>query len=91
MLVNRSRILGFVFLVWLAAGLGLYELTAKSPQLTGAALPGWWAAEEAEKATRWRPPTGLMPLDKVLHEGEEAARFYAALVAFRPARGGHLR
>lgn len=91
MLVNRWRILGFIILVWLASGLGLYELTAKSPQLTGAALPGWWATERAEKATRWRPPTGLHPLDKALHEGEEAARFYATLVAIRPPRGVHFR
>jgi hypothetical protein len=89
--VIRWRPAGFVVLVWLATGLGFYELTAKSPQLTGAALPGWWATEKAEKATRWRPPTGLLPLDKMLHEGEEAARFYATLATFRPPRGSHLR
>jgi hypothetical protein len=89
MLVNRWRILGFIILVWLASGLGLYELTAKSPQWTGTALPGWWATEKAEKATHWQSPTGLLPLDKVLHEGEEAARFYATLVAFRSSRRLH--
>jgi len=91
MFVNRWRILGFVVLVWAAAGLGFYELTAKSPQVTGAALPGWWATEQAEKATRWQPPTGLLPLDRILHEGEEAAHFYAALVRYRAPHGGHFR
>jgi hypothetical protein len=60
-------------------GLGLYEMTAKSPTLLGEPLPGWWATERAEKTTRWDPPTGFLPLDKLLHEGEEAVRFYRIL------------
>jgi hypothetical protein len=82
---------GIVMLAWLAAGMGFYELTAKSPRLAGAALPGWWAAEKAEKAIRWQPPTGLLPLDKILHEGEEAAHFYATLVRYRAPHGLHFR
>ncbi len=73
--------LGFAYLSGL--GLGLYEMTAKSPTLLGAPLPGWWATERAEKTTRWDPPTGFLPLDKLLHEGEEAVRFYRILT--RPA------
>ena len=64
-------------------GLGLYEITAKSPALLGAPAPGWWATVRAERTTRWNPPTGFLPLDKVLHESEEAIRFYRILV--RPA------
>lgn len=61
-------------------GLGLYEMTAKSPTLLGKPLPGWWASVKAEKSTRWNPPTGILPVDKFLHEGEEAVRFYRFLV-----------
>jgi hypothetical protein len=65
-------------------GLGLYEITAKSPSLLGDPLPGWWATVQAENTTRWDPPTGLGPLDRLLHEGEEALRFYGILA--RPAK-----
>ena len=64
----------------LGVGLGFYEMTAKSPYLLDEPLPGWWATDRAEKTTRWNPPTGLLPLDKLLHEGEEAVRFYRILV-----------
>lgn len=63
--------------------LGIYETTAKSPRFLGRPLPGWWAADRAEHATRWNPPTGIFALDKVLHEGEEAVRFYACLTGIR--------
>lgn len=89
--MDRWRILGFVLVVWLTAALGIYELTAKSPRLLGAALPGWWAAERAEHHTRWRPPTGVLPVDKLLHEGQEAARFYAMLAGIRTPRHGQSR
>jgi hypothetical protein len=60
-------------------GLGFYEVTAKSPALLESPLPGWWATARAERTTRWNPPTGFLPLDKLLHEGEEAFRFYRIL------------
>jgi hypothetical protein len=66
--------------------LGHYEMTAKSPSLLGKPLPGWWATDRAEKSTRWNPPTGILPLDKLLHEGEEAVRFYGILVRPTPKR-----
>jgi hypothetical protein len=66
--------LGLAYLGGLS--LGLYEITAKSPTLLGDPLPGWWATDRAERTTHWDPPTGFLPLDKLLHEGEEAARFY---------------
>ena len=56
--------------------LAFYEVTAKSPQFLDHPLPGWHACYQAEISTRWDPPTGFLPLDKVLHEGEEALRFY---------------
>lgn len=88
--MSRFRAVGLVLATWLIAGLGLYELAAKSPVGT-AAPPARRAVAHAEGATRWHPPTGLLPVDKLLHEGEEAARFYAALAGFRPQRPVHPR
>jgi hypothetical protein len=66
--------------VYLAAmtvlALAFYELTAKSPQLLGRPLPGWQVCRRAEISTRWDPPTGILPLDQLLHEGQEALAFY---------------
>ncbi len=59
--------------------LSLYEFTAKSPQIFGHALPGWQETQQVEHHTPWKPPTGIFPLDKFLHEGEEALRFYGFL------------
>lgn len=69
-----------IYLIWLiTAALGHYELTAKSPLLLGRPLPGWPKTLQVERMTRWDPPTGILPVDKLLHEGEEAARFYGLL------------
>ncbi len=81
--MNRLRLPLLVLSAWLLAGLSVYEMTAKSPLLTGQTLPGWWATAQAERDTRWRPRTGVLPVDKLMHEGEEAARFYATLVGSR--------
>ncbi len=79
---NKLRRLGAMGLGLAYLGilsLGIYEITAKSPTLLGDPLPGWWATDRAERSTRWNPPTGFLPLDKLLHEGEEAVRFYRFL------------
>ncbi|MBK8165444.1 MAG: hypothetical protein IPK64_05680 [bacterium] len=81
--LNRLRILIIVLGAWMVAALALYEVAAKAPAEVAVAWPGRRAAGRAEAETRWRPPTGLLPIDKLLHEGEEAARFYAALAGFR--------
>ncbi len=83
--MNRLRTLGLVLAAWTVAVLGYYELAAKCPEALAGRWPGRRAACQAEASTRWQPPTGLLPVDKLLHEGEEAARFYAALAGFRPA------
>lgn len=74
--MNRMLVAGICLLTVLLALLSLYELTAKSPQLFGQTLPGWWETQQVEGNTPWNPPTGILPLDKFLHEGEEALRFY---------------
>ena len=62
--------------------LGLYEVTAKSPSLLGSPLPGWGATLQAEFSTPWQPRTGVLPVDKLLHESQEACRFYVILGDF---------
>jgi hypothetical protein len=81
--LKRLVQLGLGLLYCGVLALGIYEMTAKSPSLLGTRLPGWWATDRAEKATRWNPPTGVLPVDKLLHEGEEAVRFYASLTTHR--------
>ena len=59
--------------------LGLYEVTATSPAILGHALPGWLETRQVEEATPWQQPTGILPVDKLLHESEEAVRYYGLL------------
>ncbi len=80
--MKRLARAGITLLFTSCVALGIYEMTAKSPSLLGTHLPGWWATDEAERTTRWNPPTGILPVDKLLHEGEEAVKFYAALTQF---------
>ncbi|MBU8871194.1 MAG: hypothetical protein KOO60_10070 [Gemmatimonadales bacterium] len=76
-----------LFLVYLSCvALWLYEVTAKSPELLGAPLPGWGTTCQVEKATPWNPSTGLQPLDKILHETQEAYRFYGLLAGLQHRR-----
>ena len=82
--MNRLTTTGLALLYLGCLALGIYEMTAKSPSILGTRLPGWWATDRAERTTRWNPPTGVLPVDKLLHEGEEAVRFYAMLAANRP-------
>lgn len=74
--MNRLHIAGICLMTVTLGLLGLYEFTAKSPQLFGQALPGWQETQQVENLTPWQPPTGIFALDKLLHEGEEALRFY---------------
>jgi acyl dehydratase len=63
------------------AALGMYEITAKSPVLLGSPLPGWRTTCRVEESTPWRQPTGILPVDKVLHESREAYLFYGLLTS----------
>ena len=77
--MNRLQITGICLFTVLLALFAMYEVTAKSPQLIGQALPGWLETQQVEGAAPWKPPTGIRPLDMFLHEGEEALRFYGFL------------
>jgi hypothetical protein len=63
--------------VWFLAG---YELPARAVDDFDRHPPGWEAALAAERETPWRAWTGWRPLDRLLHEGEEAARFWRRLL-----------
>jgi len=73
----KSTIFFTIILVSLVAG--HYELTAKSPAWLGQALPGWQRTQMVEMITPWVARTGFSPLDRMLHEGEEALLFYHLL------------
>ncbi|MFT5234348.1 MAG: hypothetical protein ACI9UK_002135 [Candidatus Krumholzibacteriia bacterium] len=81
--MKRATLAGVFLLYSSFLALGIYELTAKSPRLWGERLPGWWASDRAENMTMWQQPTGVFPLDKLLHEGQEALTFYALLTGIR--------
>ncbi len=68
-----------VLLTTAIGALGMYEITAKSPKVLGQALPGWLETCQIEETTVWQQPTGFLPLDKFLHESEEAIRYYGLL------------
>ncbi len=81
--MKRATLVGFFLLYTSFLALGFYEMTAKSPHLWGRPLPGWWASDQAEHTISWQQPTGIFPLDKLLHEGQEAVVFYALLTGLR--------
>lgn len=76
-----------ILLYCLGVALGLYEVTAKAPDICGLKLPGWRAGQRAERLTAWRERTGFLPVDHLLHESEEAVRFYAYLLDRPPIAG----
>ncbi len=57
-----------------------YELVAKSNLLLDQPLPGWLEADRAERSVAYRPVTGIVPMDRLLHEGREARVFYERLL-----------
>ncbi len=74
--MRRFAIIGCFLLYSGVSALGFYEITAKSPALLGTPLPGWQSTCRAENTTPWQQPTGILAVDKLLHETQEAARFY---------------
>lgn len=74
--MRRLAILASFLAYFTGSALGFYELTAKSPTLLGSPLPGWDMTCRVEQSTPWRQPTGILPLDKLWHETQEACLFY---------------
>lgn len=77
--MRRLAIAGLFLAYSAASALGFYEITAKSPALLGSPLPGWGTTCRAERTTPWRQPTGILALDKILHETREACFFYGLI------------
>ncbi len=61
-----------------------YEVTEHLHRSWGFCLPGWEGAVYAERITLWRPRTGLPPIDRLIHEGTEAGRYYRWLLTGSP-------
>ncbi len=72
----RIRSIVLVLSLLAISGLFNYELAAKWPRLFGDSLPGSQMAQQVENSTPWHEWTGLLPLDRLLHEGQEALQFY---------------
>lgn len=80
-ILRQSLLILFLTAVWTAgSGLGLYEFVAKSVDLPGGPFPGWREAELADIFTPWQPHTRVLPLDRVLHEVQEACFYYRELL-----------
>lgn len=76
------RLLFFLASVaWLAlVGLLGYELVQKSASTPLGPLPGHEVARNAERWVEFRATTGVGSVDRLLHEGEEAAYYYSHLL-----------
>jgi hypothetical protein len=71
---------------WLATvGLLGYEVVQKSPETPLGPLPGATLASWADRSVAWRAVTGITPVDRLLHESQEACLYYRGLA------GGRLR
>jgi hypothetical protein len=71
-------------LSWLAlVGLAGYEVVEKVSSSPLGPLPGHDLAQRADRQVRFRGATGLLALDRVLHEGEEACVYYRDLALGR--------
>jgi hypothetical protein len=81
--MHRVRIVSLCMIATTVLLLGFYELTAKSHRLLDQPLPGWWKTQQVESLTAWNPSTGIHPLDKLIHEGEEAVRYYGLMIQDR--------
>ncbi len=69
-----------LFLCWLTFVAVLnYELVQKAPATRLGDLPGSELADRADRKIRFRKVTGVKPVDRALHEGHEAYRYYRGL------------
>ena len=66
------------------AGLLSYEIVCKSMLWPCGPLPGWHEARRAERGTPFVPRTGHLPVDRLLHEGQEAVAYYSFLLRRGP-------
>jgi hypothetical protein len=62
-----------------------YEVAEHAHQRWGVRWPGWEGAAYAERVTLWHPSTGVLLLDRLIHEGTEAGVYYRWLLTGSPA------
>lgn len=77
--MQRVRNLLIVTSILAITGLVGYEIVQKSSASALGPLPGAHLANRADKAVKWDPPTGITPVDMILHESQEAALYYKGL------------
>jgi len=66
-----------LLMCWLTClGLLKYEVVHKAPRTALGRLPGSELAEIADQRVRYRAVTGLQPVDRLLHESQEAYFYY---------------
>lgn len=69
------------FTLWLLiCAVGQYEVAAKSDRWLGVPLPSGHEARLADATTRYHEVTRIAVLDRVIHEGREAADYYVRLL-----------
>ncbi|MBU0741756.1 hypothetical protein KKG45_01020 [bacterium] len=67
----------FVLAMAATTGLFSYEIVCKSDAWLGGPLPGWFEAQDVERWTPFVRWTGSPPVDRLIHEGQEAAAYYS--------------
>jgi hypothetical protein len=80
-----SSLRNFFFLIFWTAFVALihYELVAKSSGAVLGPLPGWNVTTHVERSIPYAAPTGIAPVDRLLHECREATVFYRIMLAGR--------
>ena len=74
----------FILVMSVAASLLSYEIACKSTAWPGGPLPGWHEAQIIERWTPYVRWTGSSPVDRLIHEGQEAVAYYSFLLRREP-------
>jgi len=82
--MRNLRKIVLVLALTVAAGLADYEIVSKSDAWLDEPLPGWREARTAERRTPYAPVTGHLPVDLLIHEGQEAACYYSLFLRRGP-------
>ena len=83
--LRRLRLL-IAYIAWLGClGLLGYEVVQKSPGSVIGPLPGAVLAARADRVVVYRADTGIGPVDRLLHETQEAWLYYRDLALGPPS------
>ncbi len=83
-MLRRLRLVA-AYIAWLAClGLLGYEVVQKSPGSVLGPLPGAELAGRADRGVVYRAGTGIEPVDRLVHETQEALLYYRDLALGPP-------